>query len=257
MIPLLQLLFQGDLSEYGERLVCSPAPAMAVPIIELIENRHILEEILRRQALSLDAPANDLRAVASVWSLGYLWTLLPAAVVPLSLLGHSFPLRADQMSVQLDIHDNPSRFYIISEGHSTPERPTKARYEALLLHHLQPLFESITKLTGLPRKVLWGNAARYLEVILDQASLLDNCNQRLLNDRSALLQTPLWPDGSHNPLYAKQREVMLCANGNCESVKLHRRCCLNFRLPNEIYCAACPLAPQFRHTAFKEKASAF
>lgn len=256
MIPLLQTLFPGELSEYGENLVCSPAPATAVPIIELIEDHHHLENILRRQASRLDAPLNDLRAVASVWSLGYLWTLLPAAVVPLSVLGHVFPLRADQMLVQLDIQGNPSRFYIVDEGHGSPERPTQARYEALLLCHLQPLIESITELTGLSRKVLWGNAARYLEVILDQAALLDKGNQRLLNDRTVLLQTPLWPDGARNPLYAKQREVMLYANGHHESVRLHRRCCLNFRLPNEIYCGACPLAPQFRHIALKEKASA-
>jgi ferric iron reductase protein FhuF len=256
VIPLLQTLFQGDLSEYGESLACSPAPATAVPIIELIGNHHRLEGILRRQAMNLGVPANDLRAVASIWSLGYLWTLLPPAVVPLSVLGHVFPLRADQMTVQLDIHDNPSCFYIVDEGHSAPEHPTRARYEALLLQHLEPLFESIGKLSGLPLKVLWGNAARYLEVILDQAGLLDERNQRVLNDRSALLQTPLWPDGARNPLYAKQRQVVLHENGTRESVKLHRRCCLNFRLPSETYCRACPLAPQFRRTAFKEKAIA-
>lgn len=252
MIPLLAPLFQGELAVHGETLDCAPRwPAGALPISRLAGNDPLLGDTIRRYAAHLGVTGNDLRAAASAWSLEYLWALLPAVTAAATVLQHGFPMRADDVALSLDDDGTPVRFHIMHEGRTMPGTPPAVRYSPLLDGHLAPLFKAINQQTRLAQKILWGNTARYLEVILDEALALTGNAGHVATDREALLQHPTRPDGHPNPLFSRQRRSIHAENGVATPITLHRQCCLLYRLPGEGYCGACPLAPEHRHQAVR------
>lgn len=247
MIPLLAPLFQGEWADYGETLACAPQwPTGAISIVQLSNDDVLLGHILRRYATHLGVTGNDLRAAASAWSLDYLWALLPPVAAAASVLQHSFPMHAGDVAVSLNDVGAPIRFHIIHEGHPMPGSPTGARYDALLEKHLEPLFKAISRQTRLAPKILWGNTARYLEAIFDQALELTGHAEHVATDREMLLQKPIRPNGHPNPLYGRQRNSVRIEDGAATTITLHRQCCLFYRLPGQGYCGACPLAPEHR-----------
>jgi ferric iron reductase protein FhuF len=213
-----------------------------------------LKSILVRYAVHLGGD-DDLRPVASLWSLAYLRALLPPMVAAASVLRHGFPASAAEMWLELDQHREPLRFHIAHEGASQAAADTQTRYAPLLQHHLEPLFAELSRVSGLPRKVLWGNAARCLEPVFDQALAMLGPAPLLLADRRLLLDLPQWhsdnsddsdkeaPAGaSHpNPLYPRLRAAAHFAPA--EAANVHRQCCLQYLLPHTDYCGACPLQP--------------
>jgi ferric iron reductase protein FhuF len=244
VIPILAPLFQGDWAAYGETLACAPRPpADAVPVTALLHDAALLDGVLRRHARHLGVPGNDndLRAVASAWSLEYLWALLPPVVAAASVLQHGFPVRAEDMAVSLDEDGEPVRFHIAGEGHALPGRSTAARFDGLLWQHLEPLFAAVSRQARLPLKVLWGNTARYLELILGEALQLTGHAGHVAADSEALLHCAAWPDGRANPLHARLRKVIRMADGAAAPPRLHRQCCLSYLLPGQGHCQACPL----------------
>lgn len=247
MIGLLAPIFQGALAPHGEALVCAAAPAHAIPVAALTCPGGPLKSILVRYAGYLGGD-DDLRPVASVWSLAYLRALLPPMVAAASVLRHGFPATAAEVWLELDRHREPSRFYIAHEGASVAGADTHARYAPLLRHHLEPLFAELSRVSGLPRKVLWGNAARCLEPVFDQALALLGPAPALVADRRVLLELPLWhqSDGAAdparlNPLHPRLRAPVHFSP--TEAANLHRQCCLQYLLPHTGYCGACPLRP--------------
>lgn len=81
MIPLLMPLFQGEWMPYGETLACATRwPCDTIPVSRLIRDEMELGEAIRLHARHRGVIGKDLRAVASVWSLEYLWALLPPVV---------------------------------------------------------------------------------------------------------------------------------------------------------------------------------
>jgi ferric iron reductase protein FhuF len=242
VIPLLAPLFQGEWAAYGETLACAPQPpADAVPVAALLHDAALLDGVLRRHARHLGVQGSDLRAVASAWSLEYLWALLPPVVAAASVLQHGFPVRAEDTAVSLDEDGEPVRFHIAGEGRALPGTSTAARFDGLLWQHLEPLFDAVSRQSRLPRKVLWGNAARYLELILDEALHLTGHAGPVAADSAALLHSAAWPDGRANPLHARLRKVVRIADGAAAPPRLHRQCCLSYLLPGQDYCEACPL----------------
>lgn len=245
MIALLTPLFQGDWAAYGETLVCqASSPPDAIGLSRLIHDGALLDDVMRRHAAHLGVAGDDLRAAASTWSLAYLWALLPPVTAAASVLQHGFPMRAEDISVSLDKAGTPVRFHIRHEGRAMPGTPTSVRYDALLSAHLEPLFQAIGLRTKLARKILWGNAARYLEVVLDQVLALTGDAEHVAADRRVLLQQATWPDGRPNLLHAPQRHSVGTEHGRIVPITLHRQCCLSYLLPGQNYCGACPLSPE-------------
>ncbi|SEN93561.1 ferric iron reductase protein FhuF [Duganella sp. CF517] len=248
MIGLLAPIFRGALAPHGEALVCGPPPAWAIPVAALTRADGPLQGILVRYADHLGG-GEDLRPVASLWSLAYLRALLPPMVAAASVLRHGFPATAAEVWLELDPHREPLRFYIAHEGASRAGTDTQARYAPLLQHHLEPLFAELSRISGLPRKVLWGNAARCLEPVFDQALAMLGPVPALLDDRRQLLELPLWNQcgepaavANHpNPLYPRLRAQAHFTPA--EAANLHRQCCLQYLLPQTGYCGACPLRP--------------
>lgn len=247
MIPLLAPLFQGELAAHAETLDCAARwPAGSIPVSRLASGDPLLGDVLRRYAAHLGVTGSDLRAAASAWSLDYLWALLPAVSAAASVLQHCFPMHPDDVALSLNDAGAPVCFHITHEGRAMPGSPTAARYDSLLDGHLAPLFKAIGGQTRLAQKILWGNAARYLEAILDQALALTGHAGHIATDRETLLQYPTRADGQPNPLYGRQRISTHVENGVAASITLYRQCCLLYRLPGQGYCGACPLAPEHR-----------
>jgi len=254
MIALLEPLFQGDLAPHGEALQCAPqAPAGALHVAGLVRSPDLLGRVLRQHATHLGVEGDDLRAVASSWSLDYLGMLLPPAAAAASVLQHVFPMAADQVWVRLGPGAHALSFHICNLGQQRRGASTEERYSALLRQHLEPLFLALRRLTGIAAKILWGNAARNLEPVLDQAVALTGGSPPIVHDRQQLLHNPAWgiagettEPGWANPLPGPQREVRMRFDGRAHTVKLHRQCCLFHLLPGEDYCGACPLSPTHR-----------
>lgn len=244
MIPLLAPIFQAEWAAIGEALQCSPQrPADAVLLADLLAQPELLADVLRRQARHRRVAGQDLRAVASAWSRDYLTALLPPVVAAASLLQHRFDVRAGHIAVRFDEHGVATDFHITQEGQALPGSSTEARYASLLQEHLDPLFAALHRYTRIAPKILWGNVARDLESILDQAIQLAGPLPGLAEDRAALLERAVWPSGRDNPMHVRQREIAQLASG---PMVLHRQCCLLYLLPDEGYCGACPLDPLHR-----------
>ncbi|SFP23991.1 ferric iron reductase protein FhuF [Variovorax sp. OK605] len=269
MIALLEPLFQGDLAPHGEALQCAAQPpAGALRVADLVRSPDLLDRVLRQHAAHLGVEGEDLRAVASAWSLDYLGMLLPPAAAAASVLQHVFPMAADQVWVRLDAHAHPLSFHIRELGRPQRGASTAERYAVLLRGHLEPLFQALRQRTGIAAKILWGNAARNLEPVLDQALALTGGSPPIALDRQQLLHNPDWVTSSPssdaadatnainainaaemawtNPLPGPQREIRVRFEGHDHAVKLHRQCCLFHLLPGEGYCGVCPLSPAHR-----------
>ena len=248
MIGLLAPIFRGALAPHGEALVCGTPPARAIPVAALTCASGPLNGILAHYADHLGG-GDDLRPVASLWSLAYLRALLPPMVAAASVLRHGFPATAAEVWLELDRHREPLRFYIAHEGASLGGADIQARYAPLLQHHLEPLFAELSRVSGLPRKVLWGNAARCLEPVFDQALAMLGPVPALLADRRQLLELPVWHQRGDagagpsqlNPLHPRLRAPAHFTPA--EAATLHRQCCLQYQLPRTGYCGACPLRP--------------
>jgi ferric iron reductase protein FhuF len=265
VIPLLAPIFRGELAPLGERLACADTvPADAVCVSDLVGSRARLLDVLQLQARFRHSTGDDLRAVASAWTLDYLEALLPPVVAAASVLHHVFPVEAAQIWLRLDARGGPVSFHIRQLGTARPDTRTAERYAPLLQHHLAPLFSALSSLTRLAPKILWGNAARHLEPILGQALALTGGSEPIAQDIAYLLQSATWPHAAEaeageqrtNPLFGRQREIRLVHEGRHTSFRLHRQCCLYYLLPHETHCNACPLSPAYRKGGEEEEEDA-
>jgi len=246
MIPLLAPIFRNEWAACGETLACAPqAPAGAAWVADLIADPQLLATLLQQHAFHWRLRNADLRPVASAWSLHYLSALLPPVAGAASLLRHVFPMAPTQVWLTFTDGAIPQRFHITHEGRTLPEADTAARYETLLHEHLTPLFTQLTRLTRIAPKILWGNVARCLEPVLEQGLALSGHAPEIAKDLQHLLHQPRW-HGHDNPMFTVQRRVAQMRNGIPAPLALHRQCCLYYLLPEEGYCGACPLRPEFR-----------
>lgn len=213
-------------------------------VSDLLTQPDLLAEVLARHARHWRS--TEMRAVASAWSLSYLWALLPPVVAAASVLQHGFPVDPAQMWLSLDENGEPLRFHILDEGQPLSGLGTAARFGPLVWTHLLPLVSALSRHARVPSKILWGNAARHIESVLDEALTLTAQAPHIAEDHARLLHGPSWPGHVRNPLQGVQRQVIHIENGQPERLTLHQQCCLYYLLPDEGYCGACPLAPQYR-----------
>lgn len=239
MIPLLEPLFQGELAVHGEKLQCADTvPADAVRVAELAGSPALLADVLQRHARYRGVSGADWRPVASAWSLEYIAMLLPPVMAAASMLRHVFPIAAEHTWVRLDAHGGPVGVHISQPGRPQHGADAAQRYEPLLWQHLAPLFAALSGLTRLAPKILWSNTVRLMEPVFEVALAATGGTPSIAEDRRILLHTATWPrDLRANPLHVRQRNA---------AMKLHPECCLNYLLPHEHHCNACPLAPEHR-----------
>ena len=239
MIPSLQPIFQGPWARYGETLALTSEDTKAFPVKLLLTEKDLLNEILNRHAKYLGV--RDPRPVASSWLLSYCTALLPPIVAATTLLQLSLPVGINDLKVELNIADEPAVFYIDNEG-DLLIGDTYDRYHKLIWENLSPLIKHLSDHSRIPAKVLWGNVARRLEPIFEQALIFADTHapSSVREDFEKLLFTRLWNNDFRNPLYQLQKTSIK----KIPAIKLHRQCCLFHLIPNEGYCDACPLSPK-------------
>lgn len=247
MIPFLKSIFQDKLEVLGETLehVLVP-PKEAILLRDLLVESGKLKQELILYSHHLGSINDDLRPVASLWSMQYLWALLPPVTAAATVYDHVFPVQPHQIWVSLNKLGCPYKFYILDIG-SAQKSSAFFRYDSLLWEHLVPLFESLSTLTGLPKKILWGNTVRYLDMLFENALELTEWDPKVISDREMLLHLPHWKNSLSyevtprlNPLYTQKRMATYEENGMI-SRHLHSQCCLAYKLPTRNYCQGCPI----------------
>lgn len=205
----------------------------------LTSQRSLLSEVLALHARHLDAPATDLRASASIWSLDYMWLLLPGAIAGVILLRHGLPLEPASCLLDVDAHGTPARLQLPDAGQALLNDSSGQKHLAFLVRqHLAPMFSALHVCSGLPLKILWGNAARVLADIFTAIQDVANIN----GTEAALLTANTWPDGTINPLWLHGGQPTSLQAITSPSSR-HAQCCLRHLIPTQIHCGRCPLDP--------------
>ncbi|MCM2290946.1 siderophore-iron reductase FhuF [Allorhizobium sp. BGMRC 0089] len=181
----------------------------------------------------------DQRAVLSFWSQIYLSTLVIATTLFWLELRLVLPVGLERLSVLLDPQTaRPEGFLLQNAGQFTPQVEIEEAFEGLLHGHLDRLIPAMSKACGLSQRLLWNNAASYLDWIVDEIGGSDR--PQLTAQGRRLLDPPLRPDGSKNPLYGLVQHRIDAQTGAMQ--KQRRVCCLRYALPGIGGCGAlCPL----------------
>lgn len=270
MIPVLAPLFQDEWAPYGEGMTCPPHPAPPVDgarhlLPVLMGEPATLRTVLVRHARHLGVAGEDLRATAAAWSLDYLWLLLPATIAGACVLRHGLPLDPASCLLDLDAHGAPTRLHLPHEGQALRgDLDSQAHRETLVRSHLSPLFAALRAASGLPLKILWGNAARVLADIFAALSDVarasgdgdgnEEAERHVTHQGSAWLTACAWPDGEPNPLWLHGGKpptlLAITSPSSC-----HAQCCLRHLLPGLAHCGRCPLTPSASRAALASRQS--
>nr|WP_297398853.1 siderophore-iron reductase FhuF [uncultured Marinobacter sp.] len=235
-IRALAPLFVGDFESYRDVLVLPDDPREAFPARDLITTEglaRMLEQYRRFQ------PGDDRRALVSQWSRMYFVKLIVPTVAANLVLGHELPVGLDRLEVILGDEGLPEAFRIPHEGEPFATRPADPfdRFRELLEGNFEPLIEGWSLQVKLSRKVLWNNAANYVEWLVRAMAGL-GLPADLLADGEHLIEWKRRPDGSRNPMSSPVRYVERAAGPS--PLRQRRQCCIRYRLPDLALCENCP-----------------
>jgi ferric iron reductase protein FhuF len=237
VIPALAPLFIGDFEHYRDVLVLPDDPREGVPMRTFLTG-HYLNDVLTRFGTAY--PDSDPRGLASIWSKYYFIKLIPPVVAASLILDHRLPLQLDHLQLILEEGGLPVAFKLPHPGQRWTPGPTNAfeRFDGLLNHHLSPLVEALARHARLSPKVLWSNAGNYFEWLLGVlATAMPHAD---LSHGHQLLNARHVPDGRRNPLY--QPVLYLKVDGQNETRRQRRVCCIRYRVNGLDYCSNCPLS---------------
>lgn len=235
-ISALAPLFVGDFEYYRTILVLPDDTRPATPARDLITQEG-LTEILERYRLV--QPGDDRRALLSQWSRTYFAKLVIPTITANLVLGRELPISLDTLEVIMGCDGLPEAFRIPDEG-TLFERPPDSpfeRFSALLEDNFEPLIEGWSGQVKLSRKVLWNNAANYVEWLVGALAGL-GVPSRLLTDGKRLIESEYRPDGKRNPMFRPVRYVTRKVGPS--PLRQRRQCCIRYRLPGLELCENCP-----------------
>ncbi len=252
VISLLVDLFPGPLRSYGEAVVLAgpiapgtahlPVAGLGTPAIDAALDA-ALHVMARHYGKSGNDRVTDRRVVASVWARHYFSALLPAPLAALALRHHGLPL--DRAICVVDPRGIPTQLQVPHPGETQCHASASARFGGLLEHHLHPLIEALSRVSGVSVRLLWANAgAVTAEVFRHAPALLQPgmpaTRATLEADAAWLMDTRIRADGSANPLHAPMRAHSVTRDGVTSTLWLRRMCCLRYRLPGFDLCGDCP-----------------
>ncbi len=218
-------------------------------------NRMLQQPVLANllDAYSKTYPKANRAAVASQWSMDFLCTLLPAALVPPLAAGWGLDLEKD-LCVVLD----GGKWLALAPGAAPVhlEHFELSRYlDRLLERQVEPVFRGLSVQSGLSGKVLWTNFTAVWDSVWGRMKL-DVCDGDYLDSAAAWLECARVLPGNKR-LRDLQRPTLAPAPIMGRQWPLRAHCCLHFQLcdPGEaaIWCEACPklrqqpLAEQVRY----------
>ena len=184
-----------------------------------------LAELTRRH------PDAERRALLSLWSRHYFYSLIPSVVLSGLIEGRVLPLRLSESAVVLNGDGVPAAIALPHAGAVDPDVPVPERLIPLARDHLEPLIDGLAVQARLSPRVLWGNAAGYLHWVVEQLDTSAGA------DADALIHSPTWPGGWKNALDEPMRYAD-CPDGRQARRKV---CCLLYRVPGRKLCSYCPL----------------
>ena len=200
-------------------------------------------------------PAANRAAIASQWSMDFLCVLLPATLVPLLAGGLALQAEKDLFAVF-----NGGKWSALA----TEKRPVHLPHQRLsqyldqlLDRQVEPLFKSLSALSGLASKVFWTNFVAVWDSIFARISL-GKCDHDYLQSAQQWMEQAWVPTGRRH-LRELQRFTPSPVSESDKHWLLRSHCCLHFQLcePHESapLCEACPklrrqpLADQVRYLA--------
>ncbi|WP_018632531.1 siderophore-iron reductase FhuF [Neomegalonema perideroedes] len=191
------------------------------------------------------APDEVRAAKLSFWSQYYFGSLcLPVAACAL-LTGRAVSAPLTACAFAPNAEAMPAAFRI---GTELWAKPGRGLLDGLLEDHLRPAVAAFAQAGPLAERVLWGNAAHYLEWLVGWMAAEGRADPGLVEEARDFLERPLLPDGRRNPLAGA-----IHYGGGQPSAETRRRktCCLRYRLACAADCGGlCPkIAAQGRRAA--------
>lgn len=236
-IPALAPLFIGDFEHYREVLVLRGDDGRAgIPGRDLITPKGVawlLDQYRHFQ------PGDDRRALLSQWSRFYFVKLIVPVVAANLVLGRELPVALDRIEVIIGDDGLPEAFRLPDDGApftQAPDNPFE-RFRELVDHHLEPLINGWNREVKLSRKVLWNNAANYLEWLIGAMGGL-GLPEAMLADGRELVETEQRSDGGRNHLANPVRYIE--RGEGLQPMRQRRQCCIRYRLPDLALCENCP-----------------
>lgn len=231
MIEPLAPLFRGALEDIGDALFVDDSRGSLEPLVALTQAER-LDVVLARFAARYEQP--EARAVASQWSKLYFSRLLVPAAAAAIALDWRLPLAPKHVRVALDEQGGVTAFALQHAGKACPPLDADERFGFLGDEHLPAVIDSIARVSGLTRRVLWSNAGNLFETVVSHCSaLLGEAHVGVRHGREMLARRRLAP-GRANPLYEPVRYLP-------DGTRLRRVCCLRYLIPSLPYCGSCPL----------------
>lgn len=239
-------LFRGQLEPFRHALTFGDPDDDFLPASELLRTA-ALDRAL--DAFGESLPDVGRRVVASLWSQWYFGLVVPTVVVHAIGAGRKLMLAPDRVGLRLHAQ---RRYPVAIRVPDTGVEAARAGagpldlLGPLIFEHLQPIVGELGARTGLPSRVLWGNAAVYLDWAL----------RRLEEDAGTpypasvfwrLFSQPEWPDGRRNPFCGSLVRVgggREEDDDGREDAGAARRtaCCMRFRVAGVDDCGrVCPV----------------
>ncbi|MCO5731248.1 siderophore-iron reductase FhuF [Rhizobium sp. SSA_523] len=234
MIEEFRQLFAEPLVETGDRL-CLFDGRPAVIAGPVLAEPDYLHQVLARFAGNYAEP--EQRAVASQWSKQYFSHLLMPVLAINLVLSRALPVRLEAMGVTLAADGRPQQFFLEHAGTPVPvSEHFSDRFDEIFDGHVLPLVASLSKVSGLPQKVLWANVGNITENVIGFCAGMIGETQSISHGRD-MLASRLWPDGRRNMLYEPVRYTVK----DGRSVRKRKVCCLRYLIPSLKLCGTCPL----------------
>lgn len=240
-LPVLRLppvpfdFLQGRLASAGTGLVPAGTRGPSLALSDLLAPGavdRILAPLLREK------PDQDRRALLSLWSRYYFFTLIPPVALTLMLAHRRLPLAPAGASVLLKPDGLPAAIALPHAGEecAAPQDPFE-RFAPLLQGHLAPLIAHWAAEAKLAQRVLWANAASYFAWIVRETAAAPDAPPGAAECGQAIVAATHLPDGSANPMH----EPMKPLEGSTDGKRWRKVCCLLYRLPDRSECSYCPL----------------
>lgn len=257
MQPAQLEALRRTLGAHGDRI--APEAAWSGP--DVVCATSFLQPDRLREAIEHMASSwqtSDLQVAASLWTKQYNAALLSGPLALMALQGTGLDCAAESNAI-LQVNGVPKALVplnlsatVVCAGPRGAQYTDRARCDLAALRrfvvtgliegHLAPLFEQVCRLTGISRKILWGNAGNICAFIYDELDRHSGGAPAVAEDRAFLLGLPELPFlAGPNPLYNPVRYEALNEPGLQETVVVRHTCCLKHKAPNSRHCYTCPL----------------
>lgn len=252
------------LGEHGTRWAAVPdAGEEVVPATAFLEG-DLLRQVILRLANNLGTAR--IRAVGSLWNKHYNATLLSPVLAAVARTGVGLDGSAPNVGIILSAEGLPRRLVIRGPERPMlfgPRLPSALRRSdfgqrvtsvvelyryvlpRVLENHLAPVIERLRLVTGVSRRILWGNAGNLVADLYDKMTAEGPAMAAVAAaDRAVVLDARHdLVSGERNPLFNAVRYEPLDEPGLPTTIRCRLTCCQRYVLPNMPQCYTCPLLP--------------